>query len=156
MSQEAIAAYTTNQRQDESVRDTEAHALLSCANRLEIARQPDCGAAFFNDALHHNQQLWTLFQACLCESDNPLPREIKTLLLNLSIYIDKVTFQAISEGNPDLLSSLITINRNIAAGLRKNAEMQTPSTQQPSRQQTMTQPTSYSQSTTTSTMNTEA
>lgn len=122
MSQERIAAYNTHQRQDETVRETEAHALLSCASRLESARQPDCSKEFFADALHHNQQLWTLFQACICDPANPLPRDLKTLLLNLSCYVDKVTFRALSEQNAALLGSLININRTIAAGLRQKPE----------------------------------
>lgn len=123
MSQEKLAAaYNTHQRQDETIRETEAHALLSCASRLETARQPDCPKDFFTDALHHNQQLWTLFQACLCDPENPLPRDLKTLLLNLSCYVDKVTFRAMSERNTDLLRSLISINRTIAAGLRQKPE----------------------------------
>jgi flagellar protein FlaF len=122
MSTEKYAAYNSHQRQDETVRETEAHALLSCASRLEAAKQPDCGKEFFSDALRHNQQLWTLFQACLCDPENPLPRDLKTLLLNLSCYVDKVTFRALAEGNPALLSSLININRTIAAGLRQKPE----------------------------------
>lgn len=122
MSQEKYAAYSSNQRQDETVRETEAHALLSCASRLETARQPDSPKDFFSDALHHNQQLWTLFQACLCDPTNPLPRDLKTLLLNLSCYVDKVTFRALSEQNRALLGSLISINRTIAAGLRQKPE----------------------------------
>ncbi|MDD3181247.1 MAG: flagellar biosynthesis regulator FlaF [Alphaproteobacteria bacterium] len=132
MSQDKVAAYSTHQRQDETVRETEAHALLSCASRLETARQPDCSKEFFTDALHHNQQLWTLFQACLCDPENPLPRDLKTLLLNLSCYVDKVTFRAMSERNTDLLSGLISINRTIAAGLRQKPEGQTePATAAP-------------------------
>ena len=122
MSQEKYAAYSSTQRQDETVRETEAHALLSCASRLESARQEDSPKDFFADALHHNQQLWTLFQACLCDPDNPLPRDLKTLLLNLSCYVDKVTFRALSEQNRNLLGSLISINRTIAAGLRQKQE----------------------------------
>lgn len=122
MSTEKYAAYNTHQRQDETVRETEAHALLSCASRLETAKQPDCNREFFSDALRHNQQLWTLFQACLCDPENPLPRDLKTLLLNLSCYVDKVTFRALAEGNPALLNSLISINRTIAAGLRQKPE----------------------------------
>lgn len=124
MTQNYHQAYTNHQRTDETVRETEAHALLSCASRLEAARKPDCGRDFFYDALRHNQQLWTLFQACLCDPENPLPRDLKNLLLNLSCYVDKVTLRALSEGNHDILRSLISINRTIAAGLRQTPPQQ--------------------------------
>ncbi len=110
-------SYTAHQRSDETVRETEARALLSCASRLEAARKPDCSMDDYISAIKHNQQLWTIFQVCLCEPDNQLPRDLKVLLLNLSRYVDKVSFRALTEYNPDLLQSLIGINRNISAGL---------------------------------------
>jgi flagellar biosynthesis regulator FlaF len=113
-------AYSTTQRGEESVRQTEAHALLSCASRLEKACRADCSREDYVDAIQHNQQLWTLFQACLCEKDNPLPRELKNLLLNISLYVDKVSFNAMGEGSSEILRGLISINRNIAAGLSVN------------------------------------
>ena len=130
MSKEAHSAYTTHQRNEETIRETEAHALLSCASRLEAAREEKCSQQEFYDALRHNQQLWTLFQSCLCEADNPLPRDLKGLLLNLSIYVDKVTFRALGSNNKELLRSLININRNIAAGLRKKPPVEAPATTQ--------------------------
>lgn len=119
MSQEIHNAYTTHQRENETPRETEAQALLSCASKLEAVRQtPNCAREQFLEAIQHNQELWTLFQVCLCEPDNPLPHDLKILLLNISRYVDKTSFRAVAEGNADLLISLININRNIAAGLR--------------------------------------
>lgn len=117
MNQMLHNAYTNHQRGKETVRETEARALLSCASRLEEVRNPDSSREAFGDAVRHNQQLWTIFQVCLCEPDNPLPRELKVLLLNLSRYIDKVSFRALGDNNRDLLRSLININRMIATGL---------------------------------------
>ena len=122
MNKEAFSAYNTHQRGDEDVRETEARALLSCASRLEAARQEDCSKEFFADALHHNQQLWTLFQACLCDKENELPRDLKVLLLNISAYVDKTTFRALGTRDKSLLGGLVSINRNIANGLRKKPE----------------------------------
>ncbi len=114
--------YQTHQRQDETLRETEAHALLSCASRLEAARQPDSSKEEFGEALRHNQHLWTIFQAGICDPENQLPRDLKVLLLNLSRYVDKVTFRALAETNRNLLRSLININRTLASGLRKGAQ----------------------------------
>lgn len=110
-------AYATNQRENETIRETEARALLSCASRMEAARNPEVSADDYLEAVRRNEQLWTIFQGCLCEKDNPLPRDLKQLLLNISLYVDKTTFEAKANRNPDLLKSLIDINRNIAAGL---------------------------------------
>lgn len=131
MSQEFHQAYTSAQRSEETVRETEAHALLNCASRLELARREGASREEFGEAVRHNQQLWTVFQTCLCEADNPLPRELKTILLNLSLFVDKVSFRACAESNPRLLDSLININRVIAAGLAKKPEKEAASTTYP-------------------------
>lgn len=109
--------YTSHQRADETVRETEARALLSCASRLENARRSDSSMDDYIDAIKHNQQLWTIFQVALCDPTNPLPRDLKILLLNISRYIDKVSFRALSQYNLESLRSLIDIDRTIAAGL---------------------------------------
>jgi len=124
-------AYTFHQRKDETVRETESHALLSCASKLEAARDPSATREEFGDALRHNQQLWTLFQVCLCEPDNPLPRDLKGLLLNLGRYVDKTTFRALADENRNLLRGLISINRHLAAGLSKTAPEQKAATPAP-------------------------
>ncbi len=113
-------AYTSRQRNNETPRETEARALLSCASRLERARGTEVSKEEYAEAVQHNQQLWTIFQVCLCEPDNQLPKDLKDILLNLSQYVDKASFRAMSGHNPDILRSLININRNIAAGLSVN------------------------------------
>ncbi len=117
-SHEKLGAYSTNQRGQESSRQTDARALLSCASRLKAALD-NGGAdmAAYAQAIRHNQRLWTLFQVALCDPDNALPRDLKMTLLNLSRYVDRVSFRAVSAFAPQLLNSLIDINRMIAVGL---------------------------------------
>jgi flagellar protein FlaF len=113
-----VDAYSTHQRGQEDNRDTDARALLSCASRLKAVL--DAGGAdkdAYVQALRHNQRLWTIFQVSLCDPDNPLPRDLKITLLNLSRYVDRVSLRAIGSYAPQLLHSLIDINRMIAAGL---------------------------------------
>jgi flagellar protein FlaF len=115
-------AYAANQRNDETVRETEALALLNCANRLEAACKPDCSDDDFVAHVKHNQELWTIFQSCLCDKSNELPADLKTILLNLSIFVDKTSVSAIMDRNVESLKSLIDINRNLAAGIRVKAK----------------------------------
>ena len=124
MNQNSYSAYATHQRSDETIRETEAHALLSCASRLEAVREPTSSREDFYAALRHNQELWTVLQVCLCEPDNLLPMDIKGLLLSLSRYVDKTTFRALADGNRAVLGSLVNINRNIATGLQKKQEQE--------------------------------
>jgi len=117
--QDKSKAYSTHQRQDEDSRETDKRALLSCAGRLQAALN-DGGKDMkaYAEALRNNQRLWTIFQVSLCDPENTLPRDLKVTLLNLSQYIDRTSFRAITEFMPQLLNSLIDINRTIAAGLK--------------------------------------
>jgi flagellar protein FlaF len=90
---------------------------MYCASRLAAAQDINNGYEYYIDAIKHNQELWTLFQVMLADPQNPLPRDLKITLLNLSRYVDKVSLRASAEYNPDLLNSLIDINKQIAAGL---------------------------------------
>ena len=115
-SEQHDAYKTTHQHQRQSDREIEARALLSCASLLAAAKEGN-DHKFYTEALKRNQRLWTFFQVALCDPDNPLPRELKIILLNLSRYVDKVSFRAIAEYKPTLLANLIDINRHIATGL---------------------------------------
>lgn len=120
-----VGSYAQNQQNGESVRETEARALLNCASRLSAAQDINNGYEYYLDAIKHNQELWTLFQVMLADPQNPLPRDLKITLLNLSRYVDKVSLRASAEYNPDLLNSLIDINKQIAAGLSTNPAAET-------------------------------
>jgi flagellar protein FlaF len=54
----------------------------------------------------------------MLEESNPLPDQIKENLLNLSVFIDKRTFEIMIGHEKPKLDILIDININIAAGLR--------------------------------------
>lgn len=121
--------YTAQQREGETMRETESRALLNCARRLETVRDPACDYEDYVGAIRHNQRLWTIFQVAITEPNNPLPLEIKRNLLILSAYIDRTSFKAIAKHSPDLLRSLISINRHIAAGLAQKPESQSDAAQ---------------------------
>jgi flagellar biosynthesis activator protein FlaF len=116
---EKLDAYKTHQRKNESDREIEARALLICASQLDTARGSRNDAGIYMEAIKRNQRLWTIFQVALCDPSNPLPHELKRILLNLSCYVDRVSFRALAEFKPPLLDSLIDINRGIATGLSK-------------------------------------
>jgi len=116
----------TQPAQNVSSRDTDSRALAACARRLDDAKrlmESDLKSKenlkLYGDAIRHNQRLWTIFQVALSDPHNPLPHELKITLLNLSRYIDKASFRAVGKYTPDVIDSLININRIIAAGLSK-------------------------------------
>jgi flagellar protein FlaF len=116
-----LGAYNTAQRQKETDRELESRALLTCASLLAAA-QTNGDRTQYTDALKKNQRLWTIFQVALCDPENKLPTELKAIILNLSRYVDRVSFRAIAEYTPAALSSLIDLNRALATGLSKRAE----------------------------------
>lgn len=98
-------------------RETEAWALTEAARRMAEAKGgPDDGDDFLN-AVRLNWRLWTIFQASLAEPDCPLPPEIRANMLSLSNFVDKTSVDIIAAPQPQKVDILISINRNIAAGL---------------------------------------
>ncbi len=80
-------------------------------------------ASALNDALLYNRRIWTVFAASAAEKEHPLPREIKQNIANLAIFIFKRTseIETATDPAPQLLDTLIMINREIAAGLYARA-----------------------------------
>jgi len=104
-------------------RDLEAHVLTQAARRLgeslqEWQENHDSGTEKLSEALRNNQRLWTVFQSELSSADNPLPLKMKEDLLNLSLFVDKRTFEMMENPDPEKIKILIDINMNIAAGLQ--------------------------------------
>jgi flagellar protein FlaF len=107
-------------------RDTDSRALLACARRLDDAKKlmeanPKSKEFLktYGDAIRANQRLWTIFYVSLSDPQNPLPNDLKVTLLNLNRYVNRVSFSAVGKYAPDIIDSLININRIIAAGLSK-------------------------------------
>ena len=115
-------AYKNAQKTTVTGRDLEAHVLTQTALKIaEGLRKWQEGGASMEDlieALRNNQRLWTIFQSELANADNPLPLKIKEDLLNLSLFVDKRTFEMLANLEPAKVKILIDINMNIAAGLR--------------------------------------
>ena len=118
-----LNAYQEIEKATLSGRDLEATVLMRAAMRLnDIKNNRDMPnwEAELDEALRYNQRVWTVFQSELLNEDNPLPTEIKRNLLSLSAFVDRRTLDVMAFPNTDKLDVLISINKNIAAGLRGN------------------------------------
>ncbi|MDX2223522.1 MAG: flagellar biosynthesis regulator FlaF [Rhodospirillaceae bacterium] len=120
MSKDKIAAYQQQQKRNLSPREVEAMAFTKAALLLEEAKTKNRDVEEYAKALRFNHLLWTIIQADLTEPANQLPPEIKANVMSLSIFVDKQTTKALRTSDPKDLEILITINRNLAAGLRTN------------------------------------
>jgi flagellar protein FlaF len=121
----AIKEYVGIQKESMSGRELEASVLTKAGLLLKACQDnwdaPDRETKLL-DAIKYNQKVWSFFQAELSEPANPLPKELRENILNLSIFMDKRFFEVMAFPTPEKLSIVIDINFNIAAGLRTNPE----------------------------------
>jgi len=98
-------------------RQIEAWALTEAARRIADGQRPDAAPEAFLIAIRLNWRLWTIFQAELTSPDNAVPLDLRQNMLSLCNFVDKTTVDIIADPKPEKAEILITINRNIAAGL---------------------------------------
>jgi flagellar protein FlaF len=96
--------------------------LLRSAARIQSIRDGWEGRkSELDDALLFNRRLWTIFLDSIMREDNPLPAEIRRNVISLGMFVINRTIKLTGEPKPEGLNSLITINRELAAGLRGGA-----------------------------------
>jgi flagellar protein FlaF len=119
--QAALKTYDSITRSTMSGREVEAAVLTKAALKLKECQDNWDSAerhAKLETALKFSQRVWSIFQAELEKKDNPLPTPLKVDLLRLSAFVDKRIFEIMAYPTPEKLTILISINQNIAAGLR--------------------------------------
>jgi len=72
--------------------------------------------------LTYNRRLWTMFLSTVTQNENPLPRAVKQNVANLGLFVMNHTMEVMSRPNAQKLDILISINRQLAAGLRGTPE----------------------------------
>lgn len=123
MQQNQINAYTSMQNEAVSGRELEASVLTRAGVLLNLVKEnwddPDRDDKLM-EAIKFNQRVWSFFQSELADPENPLPKNLKEDILNLSVFIDKRLLEVMASPAPEKLSIVIDINFNIAAGLRSS------------------------------------
>ncbi len=97
-------------------RAVEAWALMKSADRLENARREKDDDEL-RESLRINQILWTIIQTSAAEQETELPPDVRDNILNLSLIVDRKTFDCLGDLDREKLPFLIDLNRNIAMGL---------------------------------------
>jgi len=114
-------AYARTAQQTLQGRDLEAHVLLKSAAQLQSIRDDwDAKRGELEAALLANRKIWTIFVTGMSAEDCPLPKLVRSNIVNLGMFIFNRTIQLSVDPKPDQLTVLIDINRNVAAGLRGN------------------------------------
>jgi flagellar biosynthesis activator protein FlaF len=112
-------AYRAVAKEIASPRELEANLLLKAAARLQAVIDTwDQNRSDLDAALLYNRKLWTVFLGSAISSDNPLPAEIRQNVANLGMYIMSQTIAATSDPKVAIINSLVSINRELALGLR--------------------------------------
>lgn len=119
---EAVEAYAETAKIASSPRQLEASLLLKSASQLQHVHDNwSAGSDTLSTVLQYNRRLWTIFVSAVAEKDNPLPPEIRNNIASLGVFIFKHSLELQSEPAPEKLIPLITINKEIAAGLNEAA-----------------------------------
>ena len=93
--------------------------MLKAASRLKAIQDGwDKTRPDLDNALLYNRKLWTIFLTSATSTENPLPTDVRQNVANLGVFIMNETLACMADPHPDRLSTLININRELAAGLR--------------------------------------
>lgn len=120
--QDSLTPHTAADDATANPREFEAAILIEAALRLQdVQSRWDSARNEVADALIYNRNLWSLFLASICDSAHPLPLEIRQNIANLGLFVIHQTLAIASDPRPEPLTSLIGINRELAAGLLGHA-----------------------------------
>lgn len=100
-----------------SPREVEASALLKSAARLQATATQNDGPGL-TEALLHNRRLWIVIAASVDDPASHLPPDLKAQVLTLANFIFNHTLAIESAPTIANVGCLVTINRELAAGLR--------------------------------------
>ena len=99
-------------------RELEADLLLTAAAHLQAIRDGwDSKRAELDAALFYNRQLWSIFVTSATSAENLLPAGLRQNVANIGLFVFKQTLTTLIDPKPENIGALISINRELAAGL---------------------------------------
>jgi flagellar protein FlaF len=115
---QAAQAYGKVAQKVATPREMEADKLLYAAQQLAMIRDSwDAKQFELGPALLNNRKLWSVLMASVTRPENPLPAALRQNVANIGIFVMKQTVSVMDDPKPEKLGSLISINRELAAGL---------------------------------------
>jgi flagellar protein FlaF len=116
---EAAQAYAKTAQQTAGPRELEALLLLRAATLLQgVADGTGTDDAEFRTAVRYNRKLWTILVTSATAESNPLPQPIKETVGRLGVFILDHSLKLEMQPARERVGVLVTINREVAAGLR--------------------------------------
>ncbi|MBZ0215649.1 MAG: flagellar biosynthesis regulator FlaF [Fimbriimonadaceae bacterium] len=116
---QAAQAYSRTAQATVSPRQLEASLLLKAAAKIQTIKDewPSTSTDLY-EALYFNRKLWTILVTSATKEDNPLPHAIKQNIANLAMFVFDRTVEIQIHPEATALDILVTVNREIAAGLQ--------------------------------------
>ena len=140
----AAGAYGNNaQAHTGDQRELEAHVLLKSAKYLQDIQNDwdNVSGEVLEETLRYNRQIWMMFYDTALENpEGDRPNDLRSNIVNLANFIFKRELDILGAPSKEKLNILISINRDIAAGLmtrqaneaKENAQKNKTSTQEDS------------------------
>jgi flagellar protein FlaF len=120
-----ISAYENVSKMTMPGREIEAAVLTKAARKLKDCQENWNTGGWevkLEGALKFNQRIWSIFQGELVRDDNPMPKNLRLDILRLSYFIDRRILETMAYPSPEKLNIIISINNNLAAGLRSSQQ----------------------------------
>lgn len=115
----AARSYADSARTAMPPRELEASALIKAAARLQsVADGWPATRDGLDEAVTHNRRLWTILAGAVADEASPLPENVKASVGALANFVFNQSIHLMVDPAPQQLSTLVLINREIAAGLR--------------------------------------
>ncbi len=118
---QATGIYDNNAKANAgSQREMEGRILLKSNRQLQalLDNWENQGKDQLEEALKYNRQIWMLFYDTAIENkDGDRPNDLRSNIVNLANFIFKREMEVLSDPQPQKLNILISINREISAGL---------------------------------------
>lgn len=119
----AVAAdlYGNNvQKNTPDQRELEAHVLLKSAKFLNDIQNDwdNISPELLEETLKYNRQIWMMFYDTAIENtEGDRPNDLRSNIINLANFVFKRELEVLGNPSKEKLNILISINRDIAAGL---------------------------------------
>ena len=123
---QASSAYGDNaQKNAPDQRELEARVLLKSANKLKAIQDnwDNLDLNNLEETLRYNRSIWVMFYDAAIENEGDnRPNDLRSNIINLANFIFKRETEIMTGPEAKKLDILISINRDIAAGLMTSVE----------------------------------
>lgn len=127
---QAAGAYGDNaQRHTPDQRELEGRILLKAANMLADLQNDweSVTPQILEETLKYNRQIWMIFYDTALENpEGNRPNDLRSNIINLANFIFKREIDVMANPEKQKLDILISINREIAAGLMTKPQADAP------------------------------